>query len=383
MATWFLQFFLKLRLVVYNILVWIEQMSDLSEREDIIWLTPEEFDVQQLTYLFGGSSKRRKDQNSLFPHLKDRIYRCREYPNGIYINKFGELCPNDQRSGVYQEIEADMKPDSDCEEYSDDPDNDESKDSADEAWAKEEEKVKQKRLNKKRKRAESDDDEDYEKSEDDDEDDEDLSDAEEVLSDGDGIEEEEDEDWEPSKKRAKKQHTKMASDDDDGSEDDTRSVDTEVEESEESDEDKTETKTRVTPPPSTVVEDLKCSVEVVEHYTNIENRRKLERLRTDKLIHYLETLTEEWAAIAKQAGRKCQGISKKPIKMTYESELLSKEPSCEFTFRKAGSKIKGGVTATLDCEKMNLICMCGEHHFENTRALYEHMDTVHFSPSLN
>jgi len=365
-------------------MICVEEMTDLSEREDIIWLTPEEFDIKQLTYLFGGSSKRRKDEHSLFPHLKDRIYRCREFPHGIYINKFGELCPKDSRSGVYQEIEPDMQPDSDCDNESDDPDNDESKDSADEAWAKEEEKVKQKKekkQNKKRKREESEDDEDYEKSEESDADEEDMSDAEEVLSDSkeedEVIEEEDDEDWEPSKKKAKKNPKNTIVIDDS---DDSRSVDTDRDE-EEDDEIVEITQEKTKAAPTSVVEDLKSSVEMVEHYTNIENRRKLERLRTDKLIHYLETLTEEWAEISKEKKRTSKDTESKekpkPIKMTYESELLSKEPSCEFVFRRAGSKVKGGITAELDCEKTNLICMCGQTDFENTRAMYEHIDN-HF-----
>lgn len=362
-----------------------KEMTDLSEREDIIWLTPEEFDIKQLTYLFGGSSKRRKDANSLFPHLKDRIYRCREFPNGIYINKFGELCPQDSRSGVYQEIEPDMKPDSDCEDDSEDPDNDESKDSADEAWAKEEEKVKQKQ-SKKRKRAEESEDEDYEKSEES-EADEDMSDAEETLSDAkeddEIMEEEEDDDWQPSKKKAKKNNNnkQIVIEDSDS---DSRSEDSESEEDKEDEEviESKEEKIKV-PQPTTVVEDLKSSVELVEHYNNIENRRRLERLRTDKLIHYLETLTEEWAIIAKEKKRKTKGQKNggKPIKMSYESELLCKDPTCQFVFRKAGSKVKGGVTADLDCAKTNLICMCGKSDFQDTTDIYDHVES-HFPASV-
>jgi hypothetical protein len=73
-----------------------------SDEDGVIYLSSDEDD--ELPLLLGGSSSRRKTiETYVAPaHLRDTIYRCREYPRGVYINRYGEVCPNDARSGRYQ-----------------------------------------------------------------------------------------------------------------------------------------------------------------------------------------------------------------------------------------------------------------------------------------
>lgn len=58
-------------------------------------------DDEGLPRLFNSSSRRKKTLDNFIapPHLHDRIYRCREFPRGVYINRHGEVLPDDSRSG--------------------------------------------------------------------------------------------------------------------------------------------------------------------------------------------------------------------------------------------------------------------------------------------
>jgi hypothetical protein len=59
---------------------------------------------EKLPILLNSSSRRKKTiETYIAPiQLRNTVYRCREFPKGVYINSFGEVCPNDSRSGVYQ-----------------------------------------------------------------------------------------------------------------------------------------------------------------------------------------------------------------------------------------------------------------------------------------
>lgn len=404
----------KMRFIHSQFNLFIQEMTEVisetevvSETEDseaevdpqTIWLTEDEFNVDNLTKLFNCSARRKKDKDSLFTHLSSRVHRCQEYPHGIYINQFGELCPDDKRSGIYQPITSDMQPETSEES---DQDNDNCRDSADEMWEAEEKKLRARKTGSKRKRIEESEDDDYKQSSAD-EAEEEVEEVEEEDEDDDDEfvemieeEEEEDADWQPSKKRAKKNHIRENSDAEDASVDDDRSVDSvgeEEEEEEDDDEvekkvenevnDKVDNKVESHDQPKSrvnLIDDLKSSAELLNHFHDVENQKRKERLKTSKLINYLETFTEEWSEVRKmqhvaRADKKTQNMT---IKMSYDCNLLSKTPNCHFEFRKPKSGRKY-IKAELDCDKINVVCQCGCADFKNTEAIYHHIAT-HFEP---
>ncbi len=83
-----------------------DQSSEVSNSDGIVYLSSDD-DDDELPVLLGGSSRRPKTIENYVapPHLRDTVYRCREYPRGVYINPYGEICPNDHRSGRFQRRE--------------------------------------------------------------------------------------------------------------------------------------------------------------------------------------------------------------------------------------------------------------------------------------
>lgn len=83
---------------------------------------------EPLLSLYNSTSRRKKTiDNYVAPvELRDTVVRRKEYPNGVYIDKLGKVCPNDKRSGIYK-----LKPaagDSDYRSYDvSDPDDPEYK----------------------------------------------------------------------------------------------------------------------------------------------------------------------------------------------------------------------------------------------------------------
>ncbi len=148
----------------------------MSIQEKPIILSPEEFDVTTLPSLYNSSSRRKKNADSLFPSLGNTVYRCKEFPNGVYINHVGEVCPDDPRTGIYREGEV-------TEDTDDDQDETDAMDTEEET------------ANRKRKRAESDDEEETSEVEEDDADEE-FSDVQTDSDDSDGESEETDEEKE-------------------------------------------------------------------------------------------------------------------------------------------------------------------------------------------
>lgn len=57
-------------------------------------------DFTQLPILFNSSSRRKKTiDNYVAPmNMRNKVVRCKEYPFGVYINRYGEVCPNDKRT---------------------------------------------------------------------------------------------------------------------------------------------------------------------------------------------------------------------------------------------------------------------------------------------
>lgn len=233
-----------------------EEAVDEDGEPDYIWLSPAEFNDPNLPYLLGAPanpnstrthSRRQKSTESLFPHLSDTLYRCKEYPHGIYINSYGQLCPDDKRSGLYQideraaendtaddvlaqaedavaakeagleEDEDDDDDDDDAEE--EDKDNDDAPpDARDVTWVEAENKIRDKKGLKRKKVVPDEDEDDYKPEsgdEDDDEEDDKGSeegDAEQMETDDEFKDEElegtdDDHEWDPSADRKEHDHT--------------------------------------------------------------------------------------------------------------------------------------------------------------------------------
>jgi len=79
----------------------------------------------ELPSLLNSSRRRRKTLDSLFPHLANTVYHCKEFPDGVYINAYGQICPNGPDSDEETGPESDDDDDDDAEEDDDDDDEEE------------------------------------------------------------------------------------------------------------------------------------------------------------------------------------------------------------------------------------------------------------------
>ena len=68
-----------------------------------IWLSPREYNCV-LPRLFNSTRRRKRDiSNFVAPdEMRNTVVRSIEFPNGVFINAYGEVKPDDPRSGVYQ-----------------------------------------------------------------------------------------------------------------------------------------------------------------------------------------------------------------------------------------------------------------------------------------
>ena len=397
-----------------------------------IYLPASEFNIR-LPSLFNASRRRTKTASDLFPHLADRLYRCLEYPHGVFINQYGELCPDDPRSGLYQldedededednapeEDEEEEKEQDDEEEEEDDDEEETKPDQAEKVWTKAENSVRVK-AGMKRKNLQDDDD-DYEPSSDgEDVDDMEIKDEDieaEINDDNVGATDEDEEDWQPKKKvkqdKTKTEHKKNKDkdkkkdkDDDEEEEededDDDDDEEDEDEEEEEGDDDEVqepvEMRERVDTTNMTgeekkslYIKELEATAAEQERLYQLEVQRKKERVKIQKLIRQMEEWTEDWKKLCGRIHRKTKAAEKndelrKKIKntticMKYDSHLMSKEnPGCDFTFKKPGYSCT--FNATLDCESFQINCSKCNHKTSDIPHLYDHMSS-HFVEGTN
>jgi len=388
-----------------------------------IYLPASEFNIR-LPSLFNASRRRTKTASDLFPHLADRLYRCLEYPHGVFINQYGELCPDDPRSGLYQldedededednvpeEDEEEEKEQDDEEEEEDDEEEETKPDQAEKVWTKAENSVRVK-AGMKRKNLQDDDD-DYEPSSDgEDVDDIEIKDEDieaEINDDNVGATDEDEEDWQPKKKvkqdKTKTEHKKDKNKDKDEEEDedDDDDDDEEDEDEEEGDDEEVqepvEMRERVDTTNMTgeekkslYIKELEATAAEQERLYHLEVQRKKERVKIQKLIRQMEEWTEDWKKLCGQIHRKTKAAEKndelrKKIKntticMKYDSHLMSKEnPGCDFTFKKPGYSCT--FNATLDCESFQINCSKCNHKTSDIPDLYDHMSS-HFVESAN
>lgn len=304
---------------------------------DIIWLTPSEYD-SSLPALFNSSSRRTKDINSLFSHLSDRIYRCKEFPGGIYINEDGQLCPDDERSGIYKRLDIKKV----CKSTPDDPVVPSSHS---------------------RKYDEEDGDEDDEGE------DEDTSSDEE--------DDEDDNDEDTSVKRVRG--------DDDDDEDYVEEEESTDEESSDSDSasetEKPKEKNVETNEKPDLLEHLKKGTEDQSFLHDLERNRRLQRINKQQLLRLIEKWDEQWTMLRKQAFRRQVAQPNKrrrneSIEMSYEPNIMLAEiPTCEFEFKKP---TRGTIKAGMNCDLKEIVCQC-EESFKDLKKLYTHLETRHFS----
>ena len=94
------------------------------ESDDEFIVIPKDKD-EELPCLLNGTKRRKPTLESYVApaNMRDTVYRCREFPKGIYIDRFGKAQPNDKRTGIFVENEHDD--DEDDEEDDEDEDEDE------------------------------------------------------------------------------------------------------------------------------------------------------------------------------------------------------------------------------------------------------------------
>jgi len=301
-------------------------------RPATVWLSPSEYNVADLPSLLNSTAKRKKTLESLFPTLADRVYRCKEFPGGVYINEFGEACPDDERTGIYKCIGAEAPEDdlpngAEAPEGDDDvateDENDMVHDSEDEYWAQKE------AAKRKRSYGSDDDDDDY------------VDDDE--------------------------------SDDEDTASDDTESDDTDGEAA-----------------PSAATPSTDANVNLLEHLrsitdeqsrrTDLEHQKRLERIRRQKLVRLVEHWSDTWTTLRKSAFKKQPSNGKRrkneSIEMKYEANIvLSEKPECEFEFHKPFTRTT--VTAAMNCTEKSIVCQCSKS-FTDIGQMYKHLDDEHF-----
>lgn len=343
-----------------------EEAVDEEGEPDYIWLSPAEFNDPNLPYLLGAPanpkstrthSRRQKSAESLFPHLSDTLYRCKEYPHGIYVNSFGQLCPDDKRSGLYQideraaendkaddaleraedavaaqEAGLEEEDDDDDDDEEEDKDNDDAPpDARDVTWVDAENKIRAKKGLKRKKVVPDEDEDDYQPESGEEEEDDDKpseeGDAEEMETDDEFQDEElegtdDDHEWDPAADKkehdhgAKKKKAKTA-DDEDAEEDDEDEDDDDEEEDRDSqgrplpreaDEyEPAEPKKKDPKEPKVVLtaeqqkeaflKSMKAAEESQDQMNKAADLRQRQRIQDQKNLRLLENWSEEWKKI--------------------------------------------------------------------------------------
>lgn len=384
-----------------------EEEEEEGDEPEYIWLSPKEFADPNLPSLFNTDvnplstrthARRQKSAKSVFPHLADSLYRCKEYPHGIYINAYGELCPDDKRSGLYQIDERateqkevdDAKEDEEGDdeeqeevEEQEDADNDGAPDVRDEIWVDAENSIRAKKGLKRKKVVPDEEEDDYEPSGSDEDDEDGEHDDDGKQSEGDAemgdtddeFKEEElagtDEDDEWDDENVKKKSKTSDDDEDDDDEKDSQGnplPDVEDEFKADKDNDPKDPKdpkdakgANTEPKPELTLEErkaayfksLKDAEEMQENLIRTQQERQKQRLQDQKNLRLLEDWSEDWKKIRARVFRAEKAAVKDPeerkkvkntsIIMDFDAHILSKkDPGCDFTFKKPRpKKVKG------------------------------------------
>lgn len=386
-----------------------EEGEEGGEEPEYIWLSSAEFHDPGLPYLFGAPvnalstrthSRRQKTAQSIFPHLADTLYRCKEYPHGIFIDSFGQLCPEDKRSGLYQideraaeddeadeemakledtvaAKEAGLEEEEDDDHDPEDCDNDDAPpDARDVTWVKAENALRDKKGLKRKKvvPVEDDDDEDYRPESGADEDDEDEDDAEagaELNTDDEFKDDElegteEDDEWEPkseadepSSKKSKKLKESNSDDEAHDDKEDEDESENEYEAEGPSPKSTRAPKVELTPEQrkAAYLQTMKDAETQQDNFNKISALRQQQRIHEQKHLRLLEQWSEDWKTIRTKVFREEKAVEKDlekrkkikntSIQMAFEAHILSKDdPGCDFTFRKPVARAKKGEVQT-------------------------------------
>ena len=75
-----------------------DNFIDDESGDDSVWRDVD--DTEILPILFNSTARRKKtiDNYTAPQHMRNTVYRCREFPNGVYINRYGEVCPDHELS---------------------------------------------------------------------------------------------------------------------------------------------------------------------------------------------------------------------------------------------------------------------------------------------
>ena len=374
----------------------LEGVNNEEAELQTIFLTAEEYDDPELPYLLGSSSRRKKSLDSLFMHLKDQIYRCKEFPGGVYINEFGEVCPNDAKSGIFRrkpETEP-LLPDDEnaessvesAEDEDEDQDNDLAEDELDELWEQREQKHQQSRekrkrefqSKKKRRKKKSDPMEDeYKEDELEEDDDEDEDEDEDDLEDWEG----EDESWEPEPPSRKKRKTE-------GLEEETSLHGI--------DEDQDVVVTRPLLTSDRKQNFLNCLRKAAEDHArirDIEITRQKRHIQVQKWIKLLQRWIEQWQNVRREDQKTVKAMwltdtnTEKPakcknntIRLNHASYLRKQNPGCLFILERPG--VHTPLFASMDCQRNCMVCDCGKA-FSDMSLLYDHIKHLHFSKYIS
>jgi hypothetical protein len=304
-----------------------------SDDEELIYLSDDEFQ-QNLPSLFNSSSRRKKSiDNYVAPiNLRNKVYRCQEYPRGVFIDEFGEVCPNDKRSGLF-------RPNSERPEYTtsdqvphDEPefvaetDDDEEDDDEEEDYGE----------------GEEDYGEEEEEEEGDDDDDESF-----VVSDN-----EEDEDqYEEEEEYYDKESTNNT---DEKNEQEHQVTEEKAEEEEEEDLNRE-------------IDDLRENNDSMLHYFDNHEKSRKRILRIQKLCRVIEDHIDVWNSVRKTKPNNSRVV------ISLDSDLHSREnPYCKFIFNFPKKK-KNKVSADFLIDEEIIKCHQCEMTFSNMASLYEHV----------
>lgn len=97
----------------------VSSFSDYESDEDFVIIPKDK--NEELPYLLNGTKRRKPTLDTyVSPHnMRDTVYRCKEFPQGIYIDRFGKAQPDDERTGVFVEKENDEDGDEEDDSDSD------------------------------------------------------------------------------------------------------------------------------------------------------------------------------------------------------------------------------------------------------------------------
>jgi hypothetical protein len=304
-----------------------EDEEEIEHDIHTIWLEGED---ECLPVLLNSTSRRKKTiDNYIAPeHLRKSIYRCKEFPGGVYINRYGEICPEDRRSGIYKRrVHAEKLEGSDGSQAEDSEFS-----QAEEVYV-------------------PDDVETDESYVDDVEDEEDNQ-----TDDNEGWEDEINDEL---------NHKQKYKPEDDLESDDEGIVHTAKKSKTHSEGQSWLKNLNPQERQGVFLQELQQAADDSEVYYSRYEASKRRNLHLSKLLYDTNKLTEDWLKLKKGLG----------YKMEFDAKLLIDEPEFTMIFTK-NTKPDALITVKYDCINLKVVCQC--HHICKTMSsLIEHFHANH------